>query len=632
MGSFVHGAGAGERGGRRGFTLLAILVILAALTLVVGMALQRGEDERRNAYLVQHDALALSAAEYGLDRTRAYVGAVLDNEVDLDKALDPTLNTDCAPLPLFDGGTADDNLPVIDGGTVVMFSGRPFLSFPYRPGADGGMEGGYLVRIDDNDDDGSSTPLEPTTSNNRAGTPGCEEGPSLPAKSNPVRDRDRTVIATVVGLAPGSDPTRAQARKVLKARLGSAPAAGIVAGGSIELSGASHVCGTYANVSVNSGDFMDGCVCGSGCSNGPPYQSCGSGNACVVQVSGSTCNVDFGGAPGSCSTGVSIPPPPKVEVWSKLNAPPACPATSTSCTPFFYLRADSITNKPRVYMWRYATAGCENPQALSRIYYPGETFPSPAPSSGCWKLVYDGTTSPCLSNDKNVKMKDEASLRARDPSMTTSCTDSSSPTIWFSPVSGSPTTISGCDKDYTLYPGGSNVQYQRHFLTGGQFEYQPSSTPPAPIPSGVWFVDGSLKFSGNTPASQGKVTIIATGNVVVKNNTTVLLRPAHRDVALMAGRDLDVEGGNSFLFTCGEPTALPVPCPSAAIMVHEQFKMGNNSHLQGQLVVQSAGKCSTLVTGKAIDMQGNGTISVPAPPPISSSSGAAVLSWGESSL
>jgi hypothetical protein len=67
-------------------------------------------------------------------------------------------------------------------------------------------------------------------------------------------------------------------------------------------------------------------------------------------------------------------------------------------------------------------------------------------------------------------------------------------------------------------------------------------------------------------------------------------------------------------------------------MVHEQFKMGNNSHLQGQLVVQNAATCSALASGTAIDMQGNGTLSVPALPPISSSSGAAVLSWGESSL
>ncbi len=630
MGSSMHAARAGGRGGPRGFTLLAILVVLAALTLVVGMALQRGEDERRNAYLVQHDALALSAAEFGLDRTRAYVGSALDNELDLDKVLDPNLDTDCAALPLFDGGTAEDHLPVIDGGTVVTFSGRQFLRFPYSPGADGGMEGAYLVRIEDNDDDGVGIDLPSSTNNNRAGTPGCEEGPALlalPSRSNPVRDRDRTVVVTVVGLAPGSDPTRAQARKVLRARLGSPPAAGIVSGGSIDLSGAAHVCGDYGNVSVNNGDFMDGCVCGSGCSHGPAYQSCGIGDTCDVQVSGSTCSIDFGGGGGTCTTNVSIPPPPKVEVWSKLNAPPAC--LVAPCIPFYYLRADLSTDKAQVHMWNYSVAGCEDPQAFSRIHYPNETA---SPANSCWNLVYDGKTGPC-PGDK-VQMKDESSLSNRNPSMTT-CTSAS--TVFLSPGTGTHVYGATCDSPSTLYPEVGDNRYKRHYLTGGMFVYQPTAS--APIPHGVWFVDGDLTFKDDTPAfgstlgtDQLPVTLIVTGDVLVENNTTVRLRPAHRDVALMAGRDLEVKGGNSMLLTCGDPTG-PLPsCPSAAIMVHEQFKMGSNSHLQGQLVVQNAATCSGFVTGNAIDMQGNATISVPALPPISSSSGAAVLSWGESSL
>ncbi|HEX8434652.1 hypothetical protein [Archangium sp.] len=625
----MHGARAG-RGRPQGFTLLAVLVVLAALTLVVGMALQRGEDERRNAYLVQHDALALSAAEFGLDRTRAYVGAVLDNEVDLDKVLDPKLNTDCVALPLSDGGTLDDNLfpAPDDAGSGVPFSGRKFRLFPYRPGADGGMEGAYLVRIDDNDDDGISAPFGPSTNNNRKGVFNCEEGPTLPTKSNLVRDRDRTVIATVVGIAPGMDVTRAQARKVLRARLGSAPAAGIVAGGTIELDGTSHVCGTYGNVSVNSGDFADGCVCGAGCGNGPPYQTCGTGNACNVQVSGSTCNVDFGGAAGSCTTNVNIPPPPKVEVWSKLNAPPACPVGSLSCIPFFYLR--EVSGKAEVYMWKYAASGCDNPQAFARIHYPGEAS---SPAAACWKLVYGGTGSTCPTG--TVQMADDASLRARDPSMTTAC--GSAPVVWGA-ATGVASSRANCDASTTLYPGVGAVQYRRDYVSGSVFTFQASSAL-TPIPHGVWFVEGSVTFKGDmpdfnlVPPNQGTVSLVATGNVVVDGNATVRLRPANRDVVVMAGRDLTLVGGNSFLFTCGDPATVPTNCPSVAVMVHEQFKMGNNSHLQAQLVVQDAATCSGATTkGRAIEMQGNGTISVPGVPPISSSSGAAVLSWGEGSL
>jgi hypothetical protein len=146
-------------------------------------------------------------------------------------------------------------------------------------------------------------------------------------------------------------------------------------------------------------------------------------------------------------------------------------------------------------------------------------------------------------------------------------------------------------------------------------------------------VDGNVSFASNTPPhpTQPLVTLLATGTVLVDNTSKVHLRPATRDVSLLAGRDLML-GGNTMLLTCGEPTALPPFCPSAAIMVYEQFKMGSNSHLQGQLVVESGGTCSDDVKGKAISNAGNATISVPAMPPIYSPGGAVVLSWGESSL
>lgn len=637
MDSSLH---AGRGRGPAGFTLLAILVVLAALTLVVGMALQRGEDERRGAILVRHEALALSAAEFGLDRARGYVGAILDNEVDLDKALDPLLNTNCVVLPQFDadGGTADDNLPTLDGGTKVALSGvdRPFMSFPYDADGDGTPEGAYLVRIDDNDDDADGPTFKSSTDNNIAGTLDCREGTvmlSRAARTNPMRDRDRTVVVTVVGIAPGTDVTRAQARKVLRARLGSPPAAGLITGGTIELKGASHVCGSYGSVSVSNGGFDDGCVCGKNCKGGPADQSCGNGNACNVQVSGSTCSVDFGGGGGSCTSGAAIPPPPRVEVWSKLNAPPAC--TAIPCIPFYYLRADKYpgtTDKALVYMWNYSAAGCSNPQAFARIPYPGEPLSIPA---ACWKLVYDGNTH-CPGDGKKVRIRDDSfttnSLNALNPpDLGSVC--GSAPVVWEVNATVAATNPSTCDDATTLYPGVGDYRYWRHYRTGGSVSYKPSSAS-APIPHGVWLVDGNLTFEDSTPdfATQGPVTILATGNVTLDNGTVLSLKPANRDVSLMAGRDLKLGNGNTKLLTCGDPSALPPTCPSAAIMVYEQFSMGSNTHLQGQLVVQNAGTCSNLVTGKAIETAGNSTISVPALPPISSSSGAAVLSWSESSL
>jgi len=633
-----------------GFTLLAILVVLAALTLVVGMSLQRGEDERRSAILVRHDAIALSAAEFGLDRSRAYLGAILDQEGDLDKALDPLLNTHCGSLMSFnsDAGTEDDNLPVIDGGVRVAYGGadRPFLLLPYNADDDdaGTAEGAYLIRFDDNDDDGPGPALKSTTDNNVMGALNCLEGldaGTSPARTNTARDRDRSIFVTVVGISPGTDVTRAQARKVLRARLGTAPAAGLITGGTIELKGASHICGAYGNVSVSEGGFEDGCVCGKSCGKGPADQSCGNGNFCTVQTSNSICKSDFGNTGGNCIPGANVPPAPKVEVWSTLNAPPKC-TTDGSCTPFYYLRADKHTGVPgsldtdkaQVFMWDYTA--CPDPQAFSRIHYPGEIgvplteWPlakALLPTGGCWRLVYDGTSG-CPATQ--VRMKDEPSLRKLTPAMTTACTSTSAPIVWDMNPTAAATASAGCDSASTLYPDVGADRYKRHYVTGGSVTYSSGS----PIPGGVWLIDGKLTFNADTPdiGAMEPVTVLATGDVFVSNGSTVALKPAHRDVALMAGRDLEVKGGNSDIFTCGKPTALPAVCPSAAIMVYEQFTMGSNTHVQGQLVVQNAGTCSSMVSGKAVQTAGNSTISVPALPPIHSPSGAQVLSWGEGSF
>src|SRR5688572_16274422 len=100
------------RGARAGFTLLALLLILAAMTLLTAMALQLGEDERRSSSLMRHDARALALAEVGLERTRAYLAAVGTSQVDLDRVLDPNLDTGCTHLPTLDGARDDDYLPV----------------------------------------------------------------------------------------------------------------------------------------------------------------------------------------------------------------------------------------------------------------------------------------------------------------------------------------------------------------------------------------------------------------------------------------------------------------------------------------------------------------------------------------
>jgi hypothetical protein len=91
---------------------------------------------------------------------------------------------------------------------------------------------------------------------------------------------------------------------------------------------------------------------------------------------------------------------------------------------------------------------------------------------------------------------------------------------------------------------------------------------------------------------------------------------------MVSGRDTNFSSGNTALWTCGR---------SAAVMVHEQFDITSNAHLQGQLVVENKGACSPTLSGPAITMHGNATVSVPSFPPIPQGQTATVLSWSESS-
>jgi hypothetical protein len=103
----------------------------------------------------------------------------------------------------------------------------------------------------------------------------------------------------------------------------------------------------------------------------------------------------------------------------------------------------------------------------------------------------------------------------------------------------------------------------------------------------------------------------------------VSLKPAHPSgVVLLAGRDLDLNTGNGSVWTCDTP---------AAVLVHEQFVMTGDKQLQAQLVVENGGTCSPTVSGDAIHLTGNATVSVPRLPPVPASGPASVLSWSESS-
>ncbi|OJT24851.1 hypothetical protein BO221_10615 [Archangium sp. Cb G35] len=604
----VCSARAEPRGGRAGFTLLALLLVLAAMTLVVATTLQLGEDERRSASLVRHDARALALAELGVERSRAYLAALLATDVDLDRALDPMLNTECILLPTLGAGQEDDHLPVFtDPGwedVELPGTGKYFRLVPHEGGA-------YLVRFDDNDDDGDSPASEAATLSNPG--LGCSEGDDLaPGKSNPVRDRDQTVILTVVGIYPGTDPATAQARKVLRVRVGPQPAAGIIAGGTIEMDGASHVCGAHGDIFATGDISGTGCMCGTGCTGGPPAkQACEANTTCVAQSGGDVCSATGGGSSSQCIPGTTVPQPPPVRVWSSLNAPPGC--VSGLCTPFYYLREQS--GGAQVFMWNYSKLGCEKPQTCSRIFHPGEAATT---CGGCWKSVYDAST--CTgAKTKEVRKSEDSGLTKPDPDPWTPC-GNSAPLIWKTSNPAFASIAGGCDPGSGLYPEPSPGKWSKDASFSGSFQSQGALLP------GVWMVEGNVEFLSNSPsctaATSWKASVLAQGNMDIQAGLS--LSPAlPTGVALLAGRDMKVWQGNTFIDTCGE---------SAALLVHEQFYMGANTHLTGQLVVENAGACSGLVNGPSgVTLKGNATIEVPEQPPISSGRPASVLEWSESS-
>ncbi|HVE87319.1 MAG TPA: PilX N-terminal domain-containing pilus assembly protein, partial [Myxococcales bacterium] len=219
-------------GAPRGYSMLAALLVVAVLAVIAVAALQLGGSARQGSGGERDHQQALALAELGLERTRAYLAQVSATDVDLDRALDPNLDTVCVPGPplTFGAGTAEDHFPPFTGAGVGPVAagpaGRMFMRVPSGGGA-------YLVRIDDNEDDENGTYLN-ATGNHQA--TGCAEGAALGgARQNPVRDRDRTVVVTVIGIYPGTTLATARATRTLRVELGPGKAAGIYAGGDVDM-------------------------------------------------------------------------------------------------------------------------------------------------------------------------------------------------------------------------------------------------------------------------------------------------------------------------------------------------------------------------------------------------------------
>jgi hypothetical protein len=583
----------------RGYILLAVMLLLAALVLLVAVAQQRAGDEGITANLERSDAQARALAEAGLERTRAYLGELLARDVDLDRALDPGMDTDCILLPSLGGVTSDDHLPPFADSkrVIVSSSGKAYLRVPGNDDAGGA----YFVRIDDNDDDAqNSFVLNPATSNSPWGN--CLEGPVLgPLRNNPVRDRDGMVWVTVIGVHPGTSLEGNTSRVTLRVLVGPGEPAGIIAGGTVRMLGAAHVCGAFGDV-VATGSIEGGCLCGAACSSGPPWNSCGTGEACIAQSAGPTCSATSGRATGAevCEAGVSVPPPPRVSAWDVTNAPLGC--TGAPCMPFYYLRFDENAAPPRARLYGWSYTACQSPRSAPRIC-------SPAECATCWVLL-DANTK----NDPLGISVSHSDPGLRNPMPSVTLPGASAPRVWRADGAGGFSSGgTGCDAgDTALYPG--TTGFDRRDFRHVSFEFLPESAATL-IPRGVWFVEGDVRFrSAGTPSCAAlsadpgySASIIATGSILHEAGALSLRPASPKGFVLLAGRDLALRGLHSRVYSCDSSTV---------VMVHEQVQMSADTHLEAQLVAENASSCAPDVSGDAVRMSGTATVSVPRFPPL----------------
>ncbi|HYV44878.1 MAG TPA: hypothetical protein VFA20_08455 [Myxococcaceae bacterium] len=593
----------------RGYSMLAALLIVVALIAIAAAVVQLGGSARQISAGERDHQQALAIAELGLERTRAYLLQMSLTDVDFDRALDPNLDTTCsllsAPILTLGGGQADDHLPPFTGTgvapiTLTATSGKTFLQVPIAGGS-------YLVRIDDNEDDEDGT-FSSSTSNNATG--GCVEGLTLlTAKENPVRDRDRTVIVTVIGLYPGTDPLKARATRTLRTEVGPAKSAGIYAGGDVSMGGASKACGEYADLSTT-GNIPGGCLCDSSCSGGPPQNRCSTlGPAtCDVNAAGSCGVTSLGG--GTCTAGAVVPPPPKVAPFDPTNGPPPC--TAAPCTPFYYLRHD-LAVATTVFQWNYAglaDGGCTRPAQFPRLCAPGDSLPD-CPT--CWTPIFATDAGPGY----DVKFTEDFTRTVMSPGPVTAGT-----TIFWKVTGGLATTTGGCNTTPAEYPdAGTGYGIGADEMPGNTFSFENQP------PQGVWIVEGNLATNGNSPdcASQdgGRISLDVVGDVTDNTNQLTLLPASAKGYSLLAGRDMQISTGNTTFSTCGT---------GGAVMVREQFAGGANAHLEAQLIVGNQAVCSSTLSGAAISTSGNFTIHVSGYPLVETGGATSTLSWSESAF
>ncbi|MGC4115431.1 MAG: hypothetical protein QM765_12675 [Myxococcales bacterium] len=582
----------------RGYSMLIVAVMSAACLLMVFAAISLSGSRADQARISSQELIALSLAERGLERTKAYLSAILDVDPDLDRALDPSLDDSCSfgsPVTVTDP-SGDDHLPRFTdtGAGPVTLAGwgtsrkSRFMRVPW-PAPPAAPQGAYLVRIDDDDDD-QGFGFPPAQGANPSGS-SCAEGGLVPAPaSDPVRDRDRTVVVTSIGITPGTNPDSAQVRKVVRAVVGKREMAGLLARGKVVAAGGTQLCGPYANADAT-GDVAIASMCAAGCGPG-----CAAPGGLLARTSASACTRSDG---GPCLADADPEPVvPAVDPGAKQWRPQAC--SSAPCTPYYLLTTQGLPVGLKLKMWDYST--CPSPRSCA----------SDSTQCPCWLDVSANTI-----RSGAVYLDDsDPGLDAPFPTPAAHAGDASR--LVFRHVSGTGTL--------TCSPSPPSP------VSDAVYRYAPTplSLPPLPpvlprLPHGVWLIDGLLQLEASADMpycpSGWAASLVVRGSVVLHNHGYSLKPPPGLEAILVAGGDLEFQTGNTALDGCGT---------GGVVAVGEQVRAQGTNALSAPLLVANQSSCfPEVASATAVELGGNFTLQVNAMP-LMSVGPLTQISWSES--